>query len=262
MNLSNQVESLSALSKLSERRCHSLLIVGNSGCGKTWLSKQYASMLSISDWVAVEPTVAAIRSIQDACSVLSTPLVVNIENLDDGVVSAAYTLLKFLEEPKENVYVVVTARNIMLLPDTIASRCQVVYVSDPRPHDIVTFAQLLDARRYDNLKDSITFAACRSLSDVRQVYAMTAQQLTYLDSLHEVVYSTESVSSAVWKLGHYADNSPTPPELVIRAVTAQLKDRGILEYSLHCLRDLSSSRIAAHAVITRFVMDCRYGSNR
>jgi len=259
MNLKCQSEPLNTLQRLAERRCHSVLIVGSPGSGKSWLAKRYAELLNIPDYAKVEPTVASIREIEDICNSLSTPLVVGIENLDSGVAGASYTLLKFLEEPQDNTYVVVTVRNLYMIPDTIVSRCQVVWTSEPRSQDIVDFARMTDSHKYDILGLTDVFSACASLSDVLQVYAMSSQQLDYLNRIHEVVFSSENVSSTVWKLGHYADNSATPVEFVIRLLIKKLNDFRIFEYGRSCLQDLSTNRIASHAVLTKFVMDCRYG---
>ena len=95
--------------------------MGPEGCGKSYLARQFAIKLGVDDFALVEPTVAGIREISDLCSEITTPIVICIENLDTGVVAASYTLLKFLEEPRKNVHVVVTARNIKHLPDTIPS---------------------------------------------------------------------------------------------------------------------------------------------
>ena len=259
MEFNCQQDALSVLQKLADRRCRSVLISGTTGSGKSWLGKQYATMLGISDYAKVEPTVAAIRDIQDMCSNLTTPLVVIIENLDLGVAGAAYTLLKFLEEPQDNIYIVVTVRNLYMIPDTIVSRCQVVWTSEPRNSDIVEFAQKHDSYKYDRIKDTVPFLACASFSDVLQVYDMSSQQLDYLSKLPEVLQAPENVSNIVWKLGHYADNSATPLEFVIRILIKQLDDARVFAIGRKCLQDLSASRIAAHAVLAKFVMDCRYG---
>ena len=122
MNFVSQNTPTLQLMDLANSRHHSILIEGPQGCGKTYLAKQYAAMLNVSDFEVVKCSVDTIRDAIDETCKIKNDVVICLENLDDGVLSASYTILKFLEEPLPNVYIVVTCRNLKKVPDTIISR--------------------------------------------------------------------------------------------------------------------------------------------
>ena len=94
----NQKSALEELTQFAENNVHTIIIEGPEGCGKTYLAKQYAKMLDVSDFISIEPKVSDIRQAVDSSIETKSPMVLCVENLDLGVASAAYTLLKFLEE--------------------------------------------------------------------------------------------------------------------------------------------------------------------
>ena len=94
MNFICQKYSLNELQQLANKDRHSVLIEGSSGCGKTYLARQYAQMIDVYDFINVEPKVQDIRNTIDSCLQLGNKVVICIENLDKGVSGASYTLLK------------------------------------------------------------------------------------------------------------------------------------------------------------------------
>lgn len=258
MNLICQNASISELKKLSSYGRHSLLIEGPAGCGKSYLAKQYASYLNISDFQIVDPNVQSIKSAIEECYRLETPIVLCIENLDKGVPAASYALLKFLEEPSSNVYIVVTCRNINNVPDTIISRSAVVTVSPPIDKDIESFALNRDSDKFNELKSNLLWKCVRTFNDVDYVLTMTPQQLDYFEHLKSLCSFKDSVSTIMWQLGHYSDNSETPLELVIRYISELCNNQFIRLTGIKCIAELSNSRIASHAVLAKFAFDCKY----
>lgn len=261
MNLKCQTTALEELKNLADRDRHSVLIEGVSGCGKTYLANQYAKMLHVPDFVIVPSTVNDIRKSVDMSFILESKIVFCIENLDNGVAGASYTLLKFLEEPRDNVYIVVTCSNIYKVPDTIISRSSLVNVSAPTPGDLNQFVESYpEERRYLWYEREGMRQAARNLQDVDYCINLSSNSYCeHLNALVELVKSNKPVSDIVWSLGHYQDNTEIPVKFAIKYIVSNTTDKRIKKYGINCINELDSSRIAAHAVLSKFVLDCKYG---
>ena len=253
-----QVEPLTELRKLADANRQSLLIEGPSGCGKSYLSQQYANMMNISDFVSVSPKVADIREAIDSSVQLQSNVLLSIENLDLGVAAAAYTLLKILEEPLPNIYIVITVRNIRMIPDTIISRSAVVTANVPTYKDIDYYGRYKDELKFNNIKERLVWRCVRSFKDADDVLAMTPDQINYYESLSELCKFNDNVSSLIWTISHYKDNQPCSIELAMRAVVELMHNNFITKCGIECLRDLSTNRIAQHAVLAKFILNAKY----
>lgn len=258
MDFACQKAALDELKMLAESGRHSIMIEGPAGCGKSYLALQFAKMLGVTDFQTVEPTVQAIRDTIDGCFQVGNPVVLCIENLDRGVASASYTILKFLEEPASNIYIVITCRNMNRVPDTIISRSVCVNAAPPIEADIDTYARSKDLAKFNQVCGSILWKCVRTFGDADTVLHMTDAQLAYFDGLQKLVGFRESISSTSWALQHYADNSETPIELVIRYVMEICNSHTIKHAGIACLSDITAGRIASHAAVARFVLDCKY----
>ena len=139
MNLINQQRVIPELTRFAENKRHNLLISGIEWCGKTYLAKLYAKKLNIDDFQIVESKISSVKDAIENCIHINTPIVLCIENLDLGVNAVSYAILKFLEEPSDNVYIVVTCRNIKRIPDTILSRCVTIALSPMVESDLVVY---------------------------------------------------------------------------------------------------------------------------
>ena len=253
-----QVEPLTELDNLHKVKRQSILIEGPSGCGKSYLANQYANMLNISDIIVVQPKVADIREAIDSSTQLQTDVVLVIENLDLGVAAAAYTLLKTLEEPLPHVYIIITARNVKFIPDTIISRSAVVTANAPLLRDIDNYAKHKDEIKYEQIKDRLVWKCARSFADADKILQMTADQINYYESLAEICTFNDSVSNIIWTIGHYPNNEPCDLELAIRSIMELMHNSFVTRCGIECLRDLSSNRIAQHAVLARFIFNAKY----
>lgn len=258
LDLLCQKEAIEQLRLLGSYNRQSILIEGCTGCGKTYLASQFASMIGVSDFEVVEPKVDAIRSSIEECIQLNEPIVLCIENLDCGVPAASYSLLKFLEEPYPKVYIVVTCKNIKNVPDTIISRSAVVTISPPTDSDLIVYGGNKDVSKYGQLSKSLVWKCARTLSDIDTLFKLTDDQLAYFVTLSDLDKSKESVSSIVWKLGHYEDNSETPLEIVIRYVMNDIGTPFVSKCGVDCIRDLNSGRFASHAILAKFVFNIKY----
>ena len=258
MIFSCQVEPLNELDKLSKVSRQSVLIEGPSGCGKSYLGHQYANMLDIRDFVSVAPKVSDIREALDSSAKLSTDVLLLVENLDTGVAAASYTLLKSLEEPQPNVFIVITCRNIKMIPDTIISRSAVISANIPLSRDLDDYGKLTDSLKYQTLKDRLVWKCCRSFLDVDEVFHMTPDQVNYYESLSQVCTFSDNISGLAWTLGHYADNSPCNVELAVRCIMELMHNTFITRCGVDCLNELSMNRIAQHAILAKFLFNAKY----
>lgn len=259
MNFLCQKYCIEELSKLAANDRHSVLIEGVSGCGKTYLARTYATLLNIPDFQIIEPTVQSIRDTVEACINLSNPVVICIENLDKGVLSASYTLLKQLEEPNSNTYIVVTCRNSSAVPETILSRSVCISCSNPTPDDINQYANNKDKTKFQIFKNMKLWSSVRSFKDVDTLFLTTPEQQEYLVKYPELLKKNDNISNIQWSMSHYPDNSELPVPLAIRYLMDITNNSHIRYQCISCLNDMNMGRIAQHAVLAKFILECKYG---
>lgn len=254
-----QLPVLQELESLANRQWHSLLISGPSGSGKSYLAKQYVRMLGAQDFASITPKVDLIREALEAGYKLSAPIVYCIENLDAGTLSASYTLLKFLEDPAPNVYVIITCQNIAAIPDTILSRCACLTLSPPTVSAINTYAKHYDEAKWSALHKHVAWSGVKSFKDVEYLYNLTSTQLAYYDELSSILTFKDTVSNIIWKLGHYSDNSEINIPFMFNCIVATTSSAQIRKHAINCMRDYIYNHIAIHAVLAKFVLECKYG---
>lgn len=253
-----QKDAIQELEKLARNDRHSVLIEGPSGCGKTYLAKQYASMLNVDDFEIIQPKVTDIRETIDTCGQLENKIVLCIENLDKGVAGASYTLLKSLEEPRPNIYIIITVSNMEWVPDTIISRSTVVSTNPPISSDIEMFSRKVNEMKYSKLKDTTLWRCVRTLADANTILNMSDDHISYFDTLPELFKFKTSVASIMWKMGHFEDNSDTPAELVIRYAMEILNTNHVRRAGIQCISDMQKNRIAQHVILAKFAFECKY----
>lgn len=258
MNFVSQNTPTLQLMDLANSRHHSILIEGPQGCGKTYLAKQYAAMLNVSDFEVVKCSVDTIRDAIDETCKIKNDVVICLENLDDGVLSASYTILKFLEEPLPNVYIVVTCRNLKKVPDTIISRSAVVSCGNPIDKDIEEFASSRNKQKFQSLSDSSIWKSVRSFKDAEYVLSMNDEQIKYFSQLDKMMSFSDIVSNIIWKLGHYEDNTEIPVGLVMQYIISKTNSKTVKRAAIRCMSDISLGRIAQHACLARFVFEAKY----
>lgn len=255
----SQESVIAELNKLAKRDSHTICICGNKGLGKSFLSKYYADLLHITDYRSIEPTAQNIRDLIISTMNLSNPILICIENLDSGSNVSYGTLLKYLEEPKQNVYIIITVVNPYRIPDTILSRCALVSLQIPTSDDLINFAQQVDSDKYILYKNNPIWQIVNSFGDVNMVLSLSDQQINHILN----VPITESdfsmpISDLGWKLGHYADNKPTPVELILRYIIFKTNSVFIKRYALTALDELNYHRLPGHIVIHKFLWDCKH----
>lgn len=258
MNLSIDFESQSnakaELKNYAKRRQQSVIISGDEGCGKTHLARLYAAYLGIYDFTVIKPTVDELTSTMEALFGSQNDVCLCIENLDTGVIGASYTILKFLEEPPKNVFIVITARNINRVPDTILSRCAAVVLPNPTPNDILRYCSRTDIDAYNRVKNHLIYKCIKTLSDANLILSMDANKLRYFEGLFEIMQCTDTVSTMSYRLSHYPDKSKSDVHIVLRYIMQVIKDSTILKYAISCSDDIRLGRVADWCAVAVFAM--------
>jgi len=258
MNMINQKEALNTLSILANSHQHGIVISGTRGSGKTYLAREYAKLLNISDFYQVNPSMSDVRSVINLCTEATNDVVLCVENLDNGVLQVSYPLLKFIEDCPRNLYVVVTCFNIRQIPDTILSRCALVSINNPTSSDLAQYAQSVDSDGYAKFRSLSIWKCAKSFTDVDTILKLTPEALAYFDNLNSIIGFKAPVSSIAWKLQNYEDKTPTPLTLVIRYLMNLMTKPNHIKSCISCLDALESTRMSQNAIITKFVFDMKY----
>ena len=254
MNLINQQSAIDKLKACAKEDRHSILISGPAGCGKSYLAHEYAKMLGIEDFQIIEPKVASVRDIIDVCTLMGTPIVLCIENIDVGVAGVSNTLLKFLEEPPSHVYIVVTSRNLAFVLDTIISRTISIQLPSVADSDLTAF---IEEKSVTSIKEHTELMECvRSFSDIEAFASMDSGKIEYFLNLPEAIRSADTVLSALWRIQHFPDNSDVPTVLALRHLMHSEE-----KWTIPCidaLDRLESGNLPAHVILGRLVFNLRY----
>ena len=133
-------------------------------CGKCqdcqWLSTEHPNLKVIDneseESASKNISVESIRSIKKFVELSSHSIggkkIILINNAESLTINAANALLKILEEPPENSYLILTAQNISSLLPTIVSRCLMFKAPTPSADDARSF---LKAEGYENLSSQL-----------------------------------------------------------------------------------------------------------
>lgn len=258
MNFKNQTDALNQLETLAKHDIHSIIIEGVAGCGKTHIASSYAGYLHIPNTQVIQPNVNDVRDCIENCETISEKILIILENADSGVPAVFSTMLKFLEEPIQNVYIIVTCRNIQFVPDTIISRCSVVSVVNPTSDDINLYAENKDHTRYIALSKLKLWSIIRSFKEVDYLFSLNPENVDYLENTSIEWLKKLPVTNSVWRLNHYADNSTFPPEYSVRMILSQTNDPIVRYFCLTCIDNLMKTNIAPHTTLAKFVFDIKY----
>lgn len=261
MEFQNQIEVLSKLKVLADSDIHSIILSGISGSGKTYLAKQFSRMKNIPTFNVISPKVDSLKDLIESSYKLSDNAVICIENLDTGSNSAAQVILKYLEEPLPNIFIVVTAINEDKLPSTILSRAVSVYLPPPTQLDLYEFGRFLNASKFESIcsnYQSVFESCCKSFKDVSTLLEYDSDKLLYYATIDTKVLS-ESLSSSLWELEHYPDNTRSNLVYVFRCLYHLFlrKDFRIADLALNSLLAIESNRLSNSAVVGKFVLNAR-----
>lgn len=238
---------------------HSVVIDGPIGSGKTHMAKMYAKLLDIRDVVVVQPKVSEVKEAFTEFSKVDNKVLIVVENLDMGVSSCAYVLLKFMEEPSDNLYVVVTCVDRNNIPDTILSRSMTTATNVPTRSDIVKYANEFYREKYITLKSSILWKTVRTFSDVNEVCSLSPEKVQYFNEWSTLKPFNAPVSTVSWKLGHYPDGSEIASNVLVRYILECNKDNAhVVNCCRKCMDQLNLKRIARYLTLTKLAFDLKY----
>lgn len=258
MDFKNQQEAMHYLRMYADSRRQAILITGPVGAGKTYLAKQYSNMLGISDFQIIDARVGMVREAIDNCYALSNDLVLCIENLDLGVDGVSYALLKFLEEPKLNTFLVITCRNVRQIPDTIVSRCVTLNVPNMTSDDLHLYAKQTYPDVMPTLNaDNILWKCIKAPADIGAIAQLSAEQVQYFSSICGVVNAKNSVATIVWRFQKFPDNTATPIRIVIRYL--MFANCTWVQPCINCLNALATGRLGTHAALSKLAFELKYG---
>lgn len=94
-------------------------------------------------------------------SILSNKKIYIINHADRLNKSSSNSILKFLEEPEENIIAILTTDNMYQMLTTIISRCQVISFS--KEHNIIDESPLTKIKNYVTISEEITDEALQNI---------------------------------------------------------------------------------------------------
>lgn len=119
---------------------HFVIFVGRKGCGKRTFAK-YISERVGATYVEWDSKIDEMRKMIDVSYSNSDTLYLHcIPNYESFTVAAANSILKIVEEPPKNVYIVLTAENKSAILPTILSRGVTLEFDDYTNAELISFA--------------------------------------------------------------------------------------------------------------------------
>jgi len=112
---------------------HSILLVGESGCGKHTLAKELADYFNV-DLIDISTSISL-----DAINEISDSSIPTFYLIDCSVITDRHQniILKFLEEPSRYAYLILLCANKSMILQTVVNRC-VSFEFEPYTRDILS----------------------------------------------------------------------------------------------------------------------------
>lgn len=171
------------------------------------------------------------------------PKIYIIENIEKMSINAANSILKFIEEPQENTYTILTTDNIHQILPTIISRCQVINFQPVAKDIIINYL-------VKNEVDLYIATICAHLTNDLEMALMYANDEDIVSVIDLVVMISEAILSK-------KDN------LIVMLENAKVdiyKDKKLLEYFLDILllylRDIQSVKNLNDDIV--FIHELKY----
>ena len=143
-----------------------ILFLGQSGCGKSWIANAFAKQLDL-EVVVVQPDSTAEKLIEYyQCPINKMYLI----DLKDIVEKDQNKFLKFIEEPSKTMNIILMAESTVGILPTILNRC-VKYVFEP-----YTPAQLKQFDWAVNCSEEIAYEICKTPGQLLELSADNLDQ--------------------------------------------------------------------------------------
>lgn len=256
MEFKNQVEAIKELRSLASSCKQAILIHGESGCGKTYLAHMYHRFIHTNQFIQIGNTMQDIRDFIANAFDISERTTVCIENIDAGTDGVSQAILKILEEPPKNIYIVITARNVKKIPVTILSRCNEVYVSHFRFDDLMFYAKNQYGLKAESMRDDIK-VLCKNPNDIDFIMNLQQQDFEYLKNVASIINEKTPIATASWKLQSFPSGSKIPIQMLIRSLYNSVPNdlkRIVIQYE----SDIDSG-IPNHVIISAIALNLKVG---
>lgn len=144
---------------------HSIILQGGIGSGRKEVAKYIANKIN-AKIVYLGNDVNSVRTISNY-GVRQKDLIV-FENADLMLAGSMNALLKITEEPKENLYIVLTISNLELLLPPLVSRCVKFEMNPYTIDDMNSFLDMQNIPKESNLRD-ILLTACNNFGQIKDL---------------------------------------------------------------------------------------------
>ena len=259
ISFESQKEAVKRLQGFADANKHSLVIEGFKGSGKTHLAEQYGRMLGFRDRVSVKPKVSDIKETFEEFAKVDNPVLIVVENLDEGVPASAYVLLKYMEEPSDNLYIVVTCSSKERIPDTIVSRSMTVSIKPPTESDLELYAKEKYPDAFKRIRNTGLWLCASCFSDIDEVCCLSKEKVDYIKQWSNLNKFNDSVKNVCWNLDHYPDGSEVSSDIIVKYVlNSNIRNMHVVKCCKQCMDDLNSKRIARYLTLSKLSFDLKY----
>ena len=113
-----------------------ILFLGPDGCGKGWISARFAEQLGL-DRVNIDSSITSEKLVEYYQCPIPKMYMINLKDFDE---KQQNKILKFIEEPSSNMYVILRAESEIGILPTILNRCVKYTFEDYTPEQLKEFA--------------------------------------------------------------------------------------------------------------------------
>ena len=113
-----------------------ILFLGPDGCGKSWISTRFADQLGL-DIVNIDSSIAPEKLIEYYQCPIPKMYMINLKDFDE---KQQNKILKFIEEPSSNMYIILRAESEIGILPTILNRCVRYTFEDYTVEQLKSFA--------------------------------------------------------------------------------------------------------------------------
>jgi len=188
-----------------------IVITGQKGQGKTELAKYI--FYKLNEYygtpepdnrggiymVEIEPKIDNIREMIEMSYKQTEPIIYLIQNADKMSVNAQNSLLKLVEEPPNNCYVIMELQQIENTLDTIKSRCQEIKMESYTEEELDYMIDSLQPQYNNQITQKEKMILCRSAQNYYQLKKMLDYGVwsfyDYVDKVYNNIYIVQSANS-------------------------------------------------------------------